>query len=846
MLNNEKRVQHLTDDLISLQSEISRLTLELAEKEKRLADCQNADNYFQTLFEAADEAFCICDSDGQILKINENAANLFGLTQTEMQNTFLTNYKLKPRSGKLAGKSLLKKHLKNKFNCSCEFLLKLNDGSEIVIDLLFQPHHTGSGILHLIRIRDISAQRMINGNEKRQREFLERLVKERTANLLKTNSKLQKEIRDRVQREKELTQSKELYKELVEKAGVAILIDDENGNLQYFNKKLSEIFGYSQNELKKKNFLKLIHPDDVERIRTIHKKRFLGLEPDSTYELKAVHKGGRTLYLDLHTSVIQDNGHIKSCRTFIWDRTDKTLIEAARIRSEQQYRDLYDNNRDGIIVYDLDGNIVECNPVFEEMIGYPASEIARLANKDITPEKWIKTDLDIVRKQTLKRGYSDIYQKEYIHKNGNAFPVELRTYLIRDDTGNPEGFWAIIRDISDRKKIEVEMNMLVHTVKSVREAVCVTDLEDNILFVNEAFLKIYGYKEEELIGNNIEMVRAQNNDPDMIKKIRPDTINGGWVGELINRRKNGEEFPIYLSTSVIHDDNRKPIALVGISSDQSERKKIEAQLRQSQKMDAVGKLAGGIAHDFNNILSVINGYSDLALHELDVKHPLYRKLSQVRNAGEKASNLVKQLLAFGRKQIIETKIVNINKLISDWNSIIVRLIGEDIETVVQPEKSIGLIKADPNQLEQVFVNLLLNARDAINQKTDIASEKKIKIRTKNIYLDKKFTDKHRGSNIGQHIEFSVSDTGVGIHNGTKEKIFEPFFTTKEEGKGTGLGLSMVYGIVKQNNGMNFRSGMLRRKRFKQLVTQFLRRQTESKPSNLLRAEERNFLWLLRM
>jgi PAS domain S-box-containing protein len=371
---------------------------------------------------------------------------------------------------------------------------------------------------------------------------------------------------------------------------------------------------------------------------------------------------------------------------------------------------------------------------------------------------------------------------------------------MRDDNGKPEGFWAIIRDISDRKKIEAEMNMLAHTVKSIREAVSVTDLNNNILFVNEAFMKTYGYTENELFGKNISIIRSPNNDQEIIKKILPETIAKGWIGELINKRKNGEEFPVYLSTSVIHDDKKRPIALVSVAADLTERKKIEAQLWQSQKMDAVGKLAGGIAHDFNNILSIINGYTDLALQDIDSSHKLFRKLNQVRNAGEKASNLVKQLLAFSRKQIIETKIVNINKLISDWNSVFIRLIGEDIETLIQLDKDIGLIKADPNQLEQVFVNLILNARDAINQKTDIASEKQIKIQTQNVILNKKFTDKHRGSNTGHYIEISISDTGVGIPNGTKDKIFEPFFTTKEEGKGTGLGLSMVYGIIKQNNG----------------------------------------------
>lgn len=795
-----KKSHNCSDTLKNLNNEVNRLTSKLAEQEKLLRQYQHSEYYYCAFFENTDEAYCICDSDGKILKINQNAANIFGFTPSEMINQNLIEMNRKTGKIRTSEKQIIKKLLKSRTPLSEVVIFKNDSRIEVTFEMQLHPYHSKEGLLQIITFKDVSGSTITNGEQKRQKEFLERLIKERTASLLTTNSKLQKEIRERVQREKELVESKERYKELVEKAGVAVLVDDENGNLQYFNKKFTEIFGYTHKEMKQKNFLKLIHPNDEKRILNIHKKRFLGLESDSTYEVKAIRKDGTLLYLDVHTSVIKENGHIQGSRSFIWDRTEKTLIEAAHLRSEQRYRDLYDNNRDGIVVYDLSGKIVECNPVFLEMSGYTLSEITKLTNKDITPKKWLKTDVTMVQSQTLKRGYSEIYQKEYIHKTKDIFPVELRTYLMKDDNGKPEGFWAIIRDISDRKKIETEINMLAHTVKSIREAVSVTDLNDNILFVNEAFIKIYGYSEKELIGKNISIIRSPNNDPEIIKKILPDTITKGWIGELVNRRKNGEEFPVYLSTSVIRDDKKNPIALVGIASDLTERKIIEAQLRQSQKMDAVGKLAGGIAHDFNNILSIINGYSDLVLQEIDNSHKLYKKLNQVRKAGEKASNLVKQLLAFSRKQIIETKIVNINKLIYDWNSVFIRLIGEDIETQIDLEKDIGLIKADPNQLEQVFVNIILNARDAINQRTDIASEKQIKIQTRNVSLNKKFTDKHRGSTTGHYIEISISDTGIGIPNGTKDKIFEPFFSTKEEGKGTGLGLSMVYGIVKQNNG----------------------------------------------
>jgi len=551
--------------------------------------------------------------------------------------------------------------------------------------------------------------------------------------------------------------------------------------------------------MKKQTVQTLVHPEQQKKVLNYHQKRIQGKRTRSLYEFRGKRKNGESIYLEVHASTVKEGGKIIGTKSYMWDITNRKVAENARKESEQRYRDLFNKMRDGSLVVSNDGIILDFNKAFLNLIGYSAKQLKGKNWYDLAPADWHSTEQNIIKNEVLKKKYSRVYEKELICKDGTVIPVELRTHLIDEKLNHQNRFWIMVRDISARRKIENEVNMLAQTVRSVRECVSVTDMEDNLLFVNDAFLQTYGYKRSEIIGKNISIVRPDK----YANKIFNKTQQGGWEGELINIHKDGTSFPIFLSTSLIIDDRSHPIAMVGVASDISDRKKFDEQFRQVQKMEAIGQLAGGIAHDFNNILTAINGYAELALMKMESKNPLFKEITGILKAGKRASGLVRQLLAFSRKQVIEPRILEVNYLIIELDKMLHRLIGEDINVKINLDKNLGHIKADPGQIEQILVNIVVNARDAINQRTDTASEKKITIETSNVYLDKAYNVTHPGSNEGMHVCIALSDTGIGMSQEIQNKVFEPFFTTKDKIKGTGLGLATVYGIVKQNDGYIF-------------------------------------------
>jgi signal transduction histidine kinase len=301
-----------------------------------------------------------------------------------------------------------------------------------------------------------------------------------------------------------------------------------------------------------------------------------------------------------------------------------------------------------------------------------------------------------------------------------------------------------------------------------------------------------GYSREELIGFNLSKIDSAENNRIYSERIKKLMRNESILFEGEHVRKDGSRVPVEVSAKAVSHEKKGIIH--GFVRDITERKRLEQQLLQSQKMETIGRLAGGIAHDFNNILTVINGNAEMSLMFLDKFDPSRDAFEEIRKSGERAASLTRQLLAFSRKQIVEPQVINLNSLFMEMDKMLRRLIGEHIELITIPADTLSPVRADPGQIEQVLTNLVVNARDAM------PAGGKLTIETRNVQLDEEYAKTHPETKPGKYVMFAVTDTGTGMDDETRSLAFEPFFTTKPKGSGTGLGLSTCYGIVQQNNG----------------------------------------------
>jgi PAS domain S-box-containing protein len=359
---------------------------------------------------------------------------------------------------------------------------------------------------------------------------------------------------------------------------------------------------------------------------------------------------------------------------------------------------------------------------------------------------------------------------------------------------------SVTRDVTERKQAEErlrESEERFHLLaKATNDAIWDWNLETNELWWNEGFEVLFGYRRDE-VERTIESWTTRIH-PDDYDRIVPDiyrVIAGGdehWSGEYRFRRKDGAYAYVLDRGHVIRDPSGKAVRMVGGMTDLTERKNLEAQLLHSQKMEAIGRLAGGIAHDFNNLLTVINGYCELLLEES--RDAGRKHVEQIALAAERAATLTSRLLAFSRRQVVQFTVVDLNAVLENTRNLLIRLIGEPVELVMILDPALGRVKADPGQIEQVVMNLTVNARDAMPQGGTLT------IRTANVTLDRPDVRAQFTVPAGSYVMLEVVDTGIGMNEDTQAQIFEPFFTTKAQGEGTGLGLSTVYGIVKQSDG----------------------------------------------
>ena len=503
----------------------------------------------------------------------------------------------------------------------------------------------------------------------------------------------------------------------------------------------------------------------------------------------------RSLNEDLEKKVTQ--------RTEDLARTVDTLRDEVNARTEREedlrrLAAIVESSGDAIIATTPHGIITDWNPGAEHMLGYQRSEmIGQPISRILPPDRLGEPSLSLMR--FVDGNQIARHETVRIRKDGKQIHVALTISPLRDASGRIIGDCGILRDISERKRIE-DAHRRAETsfrsfVQNAPYGIVRATPEGRIVHVNPALVAMLGYEtEEEVLGLNMatdvyrspmdrHMATMWSRQHDSVQGIEAE-----W------KHKSGRLFTIRSAAHVVRDAEGRIEFLEGFIEDISERRALEQQLRQGQKMEAIGRLAGGVAHDFNNLLGLISGYAELVSEQLTPGSELHNSVAQIRKAAERAASLTRQLLAFSRQQVLETRILSLNTIIEDMTKMLPRLLREDIELEVSLAGDLGAVKADQGQIEQVIMNLAVNARDAM------PGGGRLTFRTQQVFCDDELTQKHPAMIPGDYALLLVSDTGMGMDKQTQAHIFEPFFTTKERGRGTGLGLAMVYGFVKQIGG----------------------------------------------
>jgi two-component system cell cycle sensor histidine kinase/response regulator CckA len=451
-----------------------------------------------------------------------------------------------------------------------------------------------------------------------------------------------------------------------------------------------------------------------------------------------------------------------------------------------------------------DGKLIDVNATALQMIGATRESVHGLYFWE-TP--WWNHDPDLsekVRQAVAGAATGEFIRFEATHvdASGKSYSIDFSIKPVRDDTGNiiyliPEG-----RDITELKQAEVAHERLSVAIEQAGEVVVVTDAKGTIQYVNPMFETLTGYTRAEAIGQNPRILKSSSHDEEFYRELW-DTITSGrtWQGKIVNLKKDGTPYIEEATISPVHDNEGRIVNFVAVKRDitehlrsAEENARLETQLQQLRKMESIGQLAGGVAHDFNNMLTVILAHAEMGISKVDPSQKLFTHLEQIRNAATRSADLTRQLLAFARKQAIAPRVLDLNETLEGMLKMLRRLIGEDIQLSWQPKAELWPVNVDPSQIDQILVNLCVNARDAL------AGAGKLTIETGNSTIDKSYSLTHADVLPGDYVRFSVSDNGCGMDNETLAHIFEPFFTTKVIGEGTGLGLATVYGIVKQNNG----------------------------------------------
>jgi PAS domain S-box-containing protein len=606
------------------------------------------------------------------------------------------------------------------------------------------------------------------------------------------------DLSERKQAEEALRTSGQDYRGLFEQAHDAIVVfspDDEV--ILDVNQRACEVYGFTREEFLGMSLKRISQnvPRGEQQIRETLERGVY-----HHFETVQFRKDGSRMALEINAAAVNFKGR-RAILTIHRDVTDRKRAEEAQRESESRNRAILDALPDLMFLQSADGVYLD----------YHASDPGLLF---VPPERFLGKNMREVLPPELSARFVKLFG--LLRETGVTqvleYPLRLsgeaRFFEARIAACGPDRVLSLVRDITARKQAESALQQRQREADTLLDSLPAyayfKKAGSVYVAANRKFCEAVGCPQSKIAGKTDFDLFPR----DLAEKFRTDdarTVISGetlWVGEeeMVDR---GRRFVVETRKVPVKDEKGTVVGLIGLGFDITERKQLEEQLLQSQKMEAVGRLAGGVAHDFNNILTAIMGYSDVLLEKLPPEDPLRRYPEGILETVDRASNLTNQLLAFSRRQDVQPEVLSLNDVVADMDRLLRRLIGEDVELISDLEPALGPVKADPVQLEQILLNLAVNARDAMSRGTGGPGEPgggRLTIKTSNVELDLDYVRRHVGLEPGPYVLLTVTDTGCGMGPEVQAHLFEPFFTTKDKGKGTGLGLSTVYGIVQQTGG----------------------------------------------
>jgi len=716
--------------------------------------------HYDYLSRFANDIILLLDDGGRILEANDRAVACYGFSREELLQKTVLALRHSSSQGDFTEQW---KEVGERGSLVFESVHRTRDGQPFPVEVSVRSIRVGDRQFRQSIIRDITERKTLD-------ERLRRMLDTHTA--------------------------------MIESSATAIVTMTPGCRIASWNKAAERIFGWTAAEAVGAPPI-FIRPDRMELALREHERTMQGDVIEGRRGL-GQRKDGTLITLTISSAALYDrDGKTYGVVLNILDTTEQTLAEESLRRNEALSRATFDQAAVGMNFVSLDGHFLRVNPRYCQMVGYSQEELLRLRFQDIT----YPHDLTEEREQAARlmdgRDATTSYNKRYIRKDGSLAWFHVTASLLRSESGEPLHFVGVVEDVTERLHSEEALRQSEERfrclVESAPEGILVEHAR-KIRYVNSAAVKLFGAASAaELVGRDVleftyleDRAEVIERSAAVLRRVPASQVERCYL------RIDGTAFPVEVSASPIEYD-QQPAAVVFLrditerKQAEAEKRRLEEQLLQVQKLESLGRLAGGVAHDFNNHLTVITGYCDMLLSDME-PGPKREEVEEIRTAGKRAGALTQQLLAFSRKQMAERKPLQLNDVVAESRNMLGRLIGEQVDIVTSLDPALGLAVADRGQIEQILMNLVINARDAM------PSGGRIRIETANADLAERVPLPCKDAAPGAYVLLSVADSGVGMSEETLQHVFEPFFTTKGAGIGTGLGLSTVYGVVRQSGG----------------------------------------------